>query len=279
MKIRKNAYCFVFLYCVLFLLSCNNQEKRAPVESPTYILSSFMNFWNYWYNNVKLPLDFIAFDQNGEQINKQTFLKDLSSGKYLPLRLKSKHHLFYQLYKIPKPVPAGIQNTIVMLGEYGYYYFEMIGKPLPEFDFIDIKGNHYNMKTCRGKTVILNCWFIGCHACIKEIPALNKLVDSYKNKDIVFLGLAMDSSRNIEKFLANETFKYAVVPNMRNYLSNVLRIPQYPTQIIINKNGLVINAMSDYHMMEYILKKRFSKWNKGRKLFVIQLIERINDIL
>lgn len=220
-----------------------------------------MNFWYYWNDNVKLSRDYIAYNENNKQITKEVFLKKLISGDYLPLRLKSKDSsLYYGIYKLNDSVNEGIPRTISLYGNLFYKYEQMEGKPLPGFNFVDLNGNIYNKKTCKGKIVVLNCWFIGCHACVKEMPELNQLVHHYKNqKDILFVSIAPDSLYQLKQFLSKTRFDYAVVPNMRQYLNDTINLTMYPTDIIINKKGLVANMMNDPHELEIALKKEASK--------------------
>ena len=53
----------------------------------------------------------------------------------------------------------------------------------------------------RGKVVVLNLWFINCPNCVDEIKLLNKVVDDYKDKDVVFFGLATNKKPELDKFL------------------------------------------------------------------------------
>lgn len=241
--------------------SCNGSKYGKPVEDPSYILNNFMTFWYYWNDNVKLSLNFTALDLSKHQITKEFFLKKLSSGLYLPLRLKTNASSYcYQLYKLPDSVDIEIGNTISDYGERHYHYFQMEGKPLPEFNFIDLDGNIYNYKTCRNKIIVINTWFIACSACRAEIPALNQLVNEYKGRhDIVFISLALDNKSNLKNFFKKNIFKYAIVPNMSSYISDTLGLSIFPTHIIIDKTGKVVNITNDYHQMEYALKKYFLK--------------------
>ena len=38
-----------------------------------------------------------------------------------------------------------------------------------------------HFRKTKGKIVVMNCWYITCSMCVKEMPELNKLVKKYKN--------------------------------------------------------------------------------------------------
>lgn len=255
MKINKSI---IFCFVIAEFVSCNNiKSNQVPVEKPSLILSSFMNFWYYWNDNVKLSENYIALDENHKQLQKGTFLKDLTTGNFLPLRMESADADYvYLLYKIPDTANSNISHTITQMAGYHYHYFQLEGKPLPDFNFVDLNGNRYDPQTCKNKIIVINSWFIDCHACREEMPALNQLVDSFKNrKDILFVSLAYDSPDQLRSFLTKTKFNYAIVPNMETYLIDTLGIQISPAHFIINRKGIVVNITNDYHQMEDALKR------------------------
>lgn len=257
MKLFKNIFCYLILCLSLTFICCNGAKYGEPVKAPDYLLSSFNNFWNYWNEDVKLSRDFTAFDENEKTISKDIFLERLSIGGYLPLRLKSNDLSdYYKLYKLNDQVNENIATTIQTCVNIRIQNNKMIGKPLPGFNFTDLIGKLYNEETCKGKIVVLNFWFIQCTSCVAEMPALNKLVNLYKNRnDIVFTGLAADSPDKLKTFLEKTAFNYAIVPDMQNYLTDTLHINSYPTQVIINKKGMVVKVPEDYKELEIELRK------------------------
>lgn len=88
---------------------------------------------------------------------------------------------------------------------------DMIGKTALPFSVTDINGNNYSLESLKGKVIVINFWFVECKPCVMEMPELNKLVEKYKNKEVVFLGFAMNEKDKIEKFLKTTTYKYNIV--------------------------------------------------------------------
>ncbi len=113
------------------------------------------------------------------------------------------------------------------------------GEAIEPFSTRDLRGNKIKLKDLRGKVVVLNFWFIGCPACMQEIPELNKLVDNYKdNPNVVFLAIALDYSYDLKKFLKTTTFNYDIIDNGR-YIADGYKIGLYPTSVILDKEGKV----------------------------------------
>lgn len=254
----QHIFCTFFLL-LPFLVSCgqlNQHSTNSSVVSPEVILHDYMSFWQYWNDKVRLSPDYIAFDDHNRRIDRISFIKHLMSGHYMPLRMHSKDSLVYSLYPLNDTVNPSIPRTVSQYGRYFYKYYLMEGQPLPGFHFVDLKGNVYDPQQCRGKIVVLNCWFIACHACVAEMPELNELVKKYKDrKDILFVSLAWDSPQKVKAFLTKTRFDYAVVPGTEAYQRDSLHILMWPTQIIINRKGIISHVMNNYSDLVIALKQ------------------------
>jgi thiol-disulfide isomerase/thioredoxin len=70
------------------------------------------------------------------------------------------------------------------------------GNPAPEFvGFEDYKGGKKSLKDFRGKYVYVDVWATWCRPCIAQFPALKKLEDDYKGKNIEFISISTDDDR------------------------------------------------------------------------------------
>jgi peroxiredoxin len=249
------------IVCLLFSLltapaSAQKKNYGKPVVKTAAILKSFTDFLIYQDEQLNLAEQFIAVDTASNIISKDSFLYLLLSGNYLPVKSNANDgYTYFQLYYLKGTDHADIRLTLKEWASQQYKYFRMEGQPLPGLNFTDINGNTYNAASTKGKIVVLKFWFIGCVPCVEEMPALNEIVNEYKNRDdIIFLSLAMDSKEQLSAFLAKKTFNYAVVAGQRNYMLEELKIANYPTHLIINKEGLVTHVFGKYEDMSKALK-------------------------
>ena len=256
----KKFWKYIIISVLFFSCHSTVPTGEVIVNDPKNILSSFTNFWTYWYEDVKLSEDFTPYDQNDSIISKDLFLKKVCTGNYLPLKYKVNDSINgYKLYPFENK-DSSIASTIVMFGDLAYKFFQMEGKPLPGFNFVDLKGRVYNSQTCKGKVVVLNFWFIGCTSCRHEMPALNKIVSSFKDRnDVLFVSLAPDDPDSLKSFLQNNPFAYAVIPRKKNYVDDTLNITMFPTQMIIDRKGLIAKVPEDYKQMEIELRNELKK--------------------
>lgn len=254
----KTKLSFILLFLAWIFASCNQKpEYGGPIAEPAAVLKDVMSFWTYRARNVKLYEDFTALDTASNIIPKDIFMKSLSTGKYILLKLTSKNaSSYYKLYPVNKSVDSDTKKIIKNWGLQEYNYYKVEGTEFPDYTFVDIQGNRYNKESTRGKTLVVKCWFIRCVPCVQEMPALNALKQKYKDhKDVLFVSLCMDSKNDIEAFLKKKTFDYAIVPDQENFMSENLQVNAYPTHFVVNKNGKITNKTNDYKVMTYALEK------------------------
>lgn len=238
----------------LLIGSCS---RRKPVVNPQQILKNGVTFWNYKMQYVPLYEDYNAIDNQGKQLTKETFLRQLLTGHYLPLRLESADSTaLYQLYPLPAQVDPELKVLLQQWAGDEYQYYRAEGKPLPQYQFVDLTGKAYSPQKMAGKIVVLKCWFVHCVACVAEMPALNALRQRYKNRpDIEFVSLCLDSTANVAAFLKKTKFDYATVANQTTYLEDQLKIGSYPMHFVVNRQGLVVKQTDRYQGVEYTLNK------------------------
>jgi peroxiredoxin len=249
---------FYALSLVVIFTSCSSQTKLGnPEVNPAEIQRKFMDWWTYQYNEIMLSRDFVALDSNSKEITKEAFLKVLSEGNYIPIRLESDKDVFYyKLFKIEPTSDTSIKASIAETAFNEIQNYKKEGEPFPEFSFKDLNDNLITNENLKGKIVVVKCWYIHCAACVKEFPDVNQLASKYKDrKDIVFLSLAEDSPEQLKPFLIRKPLSYAVVPNMKTYMNLTLQLNAFPTHFIINKKGFIVKVLSDYKALEVALVK------------------------
>lgn len=117
--------------------------------------------------------------------------------------------------------------------------FFRTGNKFGHFKTTDINGNKINTKNLAGKIIVLNYWFIKCPPCVREMPELNHLVETYKtDSSVVFIAIALDQKYDLEQFLKTTRFEYTIVHEGR-FIADQNKITSYPTNVVIDQQGKV----------------------------------------
>lgn len=229
----------LFSISILYIFSsCSYGQPKTvdlPIQNLKNILFSFQSYYKYENQYINLSKNYIANNQTGVLISKEKFLNSLSTGRYLPILTAIKNGTsVYKLYLLPKDTNDDITGRLTQLGKQYKAFYDIEGKKLPDFNFIDLKGIHYTNSNTANKILVIKCWFLNCVPCVLEMPALNAIVERYKNrKDIIFLAPAFDSKTELNKFMAHNKFNYNVIPSMKDYMVRELNITAFPTHLIV----------------------------------------------
>jgi len=255
---------FITLLAILNFFCITVVKSQSPgkaVVLPDSALKSMNNLMDYYSAHLRLTENFVAYDAHGKTIDKGQFLKELTTGDYLPLQLVSKTNAWvYQLYKLKPGTNDDVKAMLKQIGLTDYGFYQMVGKPFPSFHYVDLNGKVYTTENTKGKIVVLKAWFTSCIPCVKEMPELNKLTEQYKNrKDILFISIAWNPKKALEDFMKHTTFKYAVVPVEQSYIAQTLHATGYPAHWIINKQGIVTSMSYDKDEMIAALRKEAGK--------------------
>lgn len=63
----------------------------------------------------------------------------------------------------------------------------------PDFNYPNEDGKMVSLKSLKGKYVYIDIWATWCVPCIAEIPALKKLEEQYRGKNIQFVSISVDN--------------------------------------------------------------------------------------
>ncbi len=142
------------------------------------------------------------------------------------------------------------------------------GDMAPNFKGVDLlTGQEYDYyKDLKGKKVVLlDFWSIFCVSCIQEIySAFNPLALKFEGKDVIFLGINMDSSsKRVKKFLKAKPINYPTIMDRTREIYQSYGVSILPTTIIIDKKGKIRFRHEGYKRGdEKLMKKVLRKLSK-----------------
>lgn len=75
----------------------------------------------------------------------------------------------------------------------------------------DGKGNTIRIGDWRDKTLVVNFWAAWCQPCRDEMPAFSRLHTRYAERGVQFVGVAVDSEKNVAEFSAKLPVSYPLL--------------------------------------------------------------------
>lgn len=74
----------------------------------------------------------------------------------------------------------------------------------------NVDGKPQSLSLLKGHPIVVNFWASWCGPCVEEMPALSQLQREYAAKGIQFVGLGVDSDKNVQAFLQKVKVAYPV---------------------------------------------------------------------
>jgi thiol-disulfide isomerase/thioredoxin len=122
------------------------------------------------------------------------------------------------------------------------------GNPIPEMLLKSADGKTFNINDFKGKVVYMDIWATWCGPCIREMPFLEDLAQTYRSDDnVVIVSISLDEDeaawkgflKSKQKTLSIQLFEPA---NMNADWVNYFRIKSIPRFILVDKNGMIADA-------------------------------------
>ena len=136
------------------------------------------------------------------------------------------------------------------------------GLTAPDFAVKTLDGKKITAVDLKGKVVVLNFWFIGCPACIREEPKLNTLRAKFAaNDDVVFLAMTADTADSVKKYLAKERFDFTHAADAERAMEAFV-FSGYPKNIVIGRDGIIRYWRSSVHAwdkFESVIRSELAK--------------------
>ena len=125
------------------------------------------------------------------------------------------------------------------------------GNPAPDFEIVDVKGEIARLKDFGGKYLLIDTWSHTCGPCIREIPRLEDLKHDLQGRNIEIIAVCLSNEgpwRTIlEELRLSDNGQYRADKGWSSKFNNsYLRGSGVPVYIIIDPNGVIVNARAPY---------------------------------
>jgi thiol-disulfide isomerase/thioredoxin len=115
----------------------------------------------------------------------------------------------------------------------------------PEWKVEDVNGKEYSLSDFQGKYVVVDVWATWCGPCRNEIPFYAKIVEKYKDSNVQFISISLDSNKKKwTAFIKNEKVNGSLqlIDSRANNSPAVdaYQINGIPRFLIIDPKGMIV---------------------------------------
>ena len=115
-----------------------------------------------------------------------------------------------------------------------------VGKPAPDFDTVDMKGNVWSLSKMKGQVVFLNFWATWCPPCREEMPSMQRLYTKLPKDKFKMIALFNnDKPAAVEGFVAKLDITMPILSDEFNFIGTKYGLTGLPETFIIDKQGVI----------------------------------------
>jgi thiol-disulfide isomerase/thioredoxin len=116
----------------------------------------------------------------------------------------------------------------------------LVNKKAPEIARIDLNGSRVDLKSQRGKVVLLNFWATWCGPCLLEMPVFSAWQQQYGPRAFQVIGISMDDDAEpARKVVAKLKTTYPVAMGDAKLGERYVGVMGLPLSYLIDGNGVV----------------------------------------
>jgi peroxiredoxin len=112
------------------------------------------------------------------------------------------------------------------------------GVAAPGFTLKDMRGDYISLEDFKGRPVFLNFWATWCPPCTAEMPAIEKLHRSFKDRGLVVVAINYLEDRDrILKYIRKMGYTFTVLMDSDGYVKRNYRLNGIPATFLISRDG------------------------------------------
>lgn len=115
-------------------------------------------------------------------------------------------------------------------------------KKVPNFTLKDLGGKKVGIKQFKGKIILINFWATWCAPCKEEMPGLEILHRTFKEKNFVLLTISVDYGgvKSVQEFMIMHQYTFSVLLDPKCEVFDLFKVKGIPTTFLVDKKGEMI---------------------------------------
>lgn len=158
---------------------------------------------------------------------------------------RSESNVNYSAIRINEPIedtlfaftsPAGVKEV-----ESDDEKASLVGREPKDFTLTSFDGKAVNLKTLRGRVVMITFWASWCGFCAQQLPEIDKLYREFKDRGLVVLGINREADIPKEKEAAHARgYTFPTLIDAGSRVAEQYHVNGIPMTVIIGKEGKIV---------------------------------------
>lgn len=115
------------------------------------------------------------------------------------------------------------------------------GKPAPDFTLPDLDGQQVSLHDYRGQVVFLNFWATWCIPCREEMPAMERLHQTFQSQGLAILAIDLkETPDKVKVFFEQYQLSFTALLDGNGAVFRDYQVIGLPTTYLISREGLLL---------------------------------------
>ena len=120
-----------------------------------------------------------------------------------------------------------------------------IGSDAPDFTLVDTNGEKYTLSDYRGQGVFLNFWGTYCPPCEKEMPAMDRQFQVYKDQGVQTIAVNIaQTNLEVQSFVDKYQLSFPVPIDKTKDVRDAYNITNLPATVLVDPDGKVVKIIT-----------------------------------
>ncbi len=154
--------------------------------------------------------------------------------------MEKKQKRLYTRIVILAVLVAAIAYTVYNTAHKDDVQLLKIGDNAPDFSLVDLNGETHKLSDYKGQGVLLNFWGTWCKPCKKEMPAMERQYQQFKDQGVHILAVNIAQSNfEVENFVEQYNLTFPVVIDKTKSVMQAYNVGKLPATYLITPEGKV----------------------------------------
>ena len=134
--------------------------------------------------------------------------------------------------------------VVVLFSAVAFLWFGPSGlQPAPDITFNTVDGKKINLKSLKGKPVLVTFWATSCPGCIKEMPHLIEMYEELHHQGLEIIGVAMPYDRpdHVMEMRKRKNIPYPIAIDIKGEAVSAFgHVRLTPSTFLINPDSVIV---------------------------------------